>query len=205
MAPSSPSFDNPPGSAGTSCAPPPDRGALRRQLIERRLAFVTSAAFEPARLALGARLRDILQSLEPACLGTYWALRGEFNAAALCVTPPPLAAALALPYARRMPREMHFRGWDGGAPTQFDECGLPAADGAPVVPDVVLVPCLGYTRAGWRLGYGGGYFDRWLGAHPHVTAVGVAWSSGEIAEADFTAAAHDRAMTLVVTERGIAG
>jgi 5-formyltetrahydrofolate cyclo-ligase len=85
-----------------------------------------------------------------------------------------------------------------------DECGLPAPDAGPeVVPDVVLVPCVGYTRSGWRLGYGGGYFDRWLALHPHVTAVGVAWSASEIEQADWEAQPHDRPLTLIVTEAGV--
>ena len=46
----------------------------------------------------------------------------------------------------------------------------------------VVVPCVGFTAAGHRLGYGGGHYDRWLAAHPHVVAVGVAWSAGEINE-----------------------
>lgn len=74
-----------------------------------------------------------------------------------------------------------------------------------VVPDVVVVPCLGYTKSGFRLGYGGGYYDRWLAAHPHVTAIGVAWSACEIDEAEFVLEAHDLALTIVMTERGVVG
>ena len=182
-----------------------NRAALRRRLIERRLAFVADPAFEAAQAALAGRLGPILQALEPACLGAYWAMRGEFNAAALLLSPPGPPCALALPYARRVPHEMHFRAWDGRMPTGRDECGLPAADGPPLVPDVVLVPCVGYTRSGRRLGYGGGYFDRWLAAHPQVTAVGIAWSVGEVEEDGFAAAPHDRPMAFVVSERGVVG
>jgi 5-formyltetrahydrofolate cyclo-ligase len=189
--------------AGMVGVVPSGRAALRRRLLESRQAFVAGPAFEPAQAALAARLRDVLQALEPACLGVYWPMRGEFNAAGSWRTTPRPPYALALPYARRLPREMHFRAWDGGPPQARDECGLPAADGRLVVPDVVLVPCVGYTRSGWRLGYGGGYYDRWLAAHPHVTAVGVAWSAGEIEDAQFGAAAHDRPMAVVVTERGV--
>jgi 5-formyltetrahydrofolate cyclo-ligase len=67
------------------------------------------------------------------------------------------------------------------------------------------VPCLGYTGAGFRLGYGGGYYDRWLAEHPHVTALGVAWSCGEIDEAQLQPQPHDQPLMLVVTERGVAG
>ena len=63
---------------------------------------------------------------------------------------------------------MHYRAGTGEQPMLRDECGIPSIDGPPVLPDVVLVPCLGYTASGYRLGYGGGYFDRWLAAYPQV-------------------------------------
>ena len=69
-----------------------------------------------------------------------------------------------------------------------DECRIPASAGAEVVPDVVLAPCVGFTASGYRLGYGGGYFDRWLDRHPQATAIGVAWSASEIDEAELRAA-----------------
>ena len=81
-------------------------------------------------------------------------------------------------------------------------CGIGASDGAEVVPDVLLVPCVGFTEAGYRLGYGGGYYDRWLAAHPGATAIGVAWSFSRIDPASFAAEPHDVPLTLVVTEHG---
>jgi len=97
---------------------------------------------------------------------------------------------------------MQFRDWNRVTPTARDECGIPAPEGAAVVPDVVVVPCLGYTKSGYRLGYGGGYYDRWLAAHPHVTAIGVAWSACEIDEATLAPASHDHPLMLIVTELG---
>ncbi|CAN5117491.1 hypothetical protein BH11PSE10_BH11PSE10_09090 [soil metagenome] len=97
---------------------------------------------------------------------------------------------------------MDYRRWDGGPPTVADECGIPSSNGAVVIPDVVLVPCLGFTREGYRLGYGGGYFDRWLAAHPGVTSIGIAWGIGE---ASFAVQAHDQALTVIVTEAGVVG
>ena len=179
------------------------RAALRERLLRRRDAFVADSGFTAAEGTLAGHLRAVLDALEPACLGLYWAVRGEFNAASALMSPPPLGVPLALPTSRRVPCEMHFRAWDGAPPTAVDDWGIACADGPVVVPDVVLVPCVGYTRSGWRLGYGGGYFDRWLAAHPQVTAVGVAWLVGEIAEADFAAEPHDMALTLVVTEAGV--
>ena len=92
---------------------------------------------------------------------------------------------------------MDYRRWDGSTPTIQDECGIASCGGAVVVPDVVLVPCVGFTREGYRLGYGGGYFDRWLAEHPGVTSIGLAWG---VSEAQFAAEPHDQALTLILTE-----
>ena len=135
----------------------------------------------------------MLSELEPQALGLYWPYRSEFNAVATFADDSNRAKlALALPFAQRAPVRMHYRAWSGATPTSVDDCGIPCADGAPVVPDVVLAPCVGFTADGYRLGYGGGYFDRWLAEHPHVTSVGVAWSVGEVDAPTFDAQPHDR-------------
>jgi len=174
-----------------TAAPVHDRSELRRALLAERRAFAATPAFQAAEHAVRQALANLLEQLEPELLGVYWPLGGEFDVGAL-------PYSRALPFARRDPMEMVFRRWDGAEPTARDECGIATATGAVAVPDVVLVPCVGFTREGFRLGYGGGYFDRWLELHPGVTTVGVAWSG---AETHFPVEAHDRALTLILTER----
>jgi len=176
-------------------AAPLDRSVLRRHLLAARRDFAGTPAFQAAEHALRQALPALLGQLEPELLGVYWPLGGERGGE---FDPGPLPWPRALPFARRAPAAMHYRRWDGGEPAVRDECGIPASTGAAAVPDVVLVPCVGFTREGFRLGYGGGYFDRWLAEHPGVTSIGLAWSS---AEANFPVEAHDRALTLILTER----
>lgn len=173
-------------------APPHlERPELRRSLLAARHDFAATPAFQAAQGALAVPLRELLVQLEPELLGVYWPLAGEFD-------PGELHYPRALPFALREPAGMVYRRWDGSAPTAQDECGIAASTGAVAVPDVVLVPCVGFTREGYRLGYGGGYFDRWLTTHPGVTAIGLAWSG---AETHFPVEAHDCALTLILTER----
>lgn len=185
--------------------PPPGlRPALRQRLLEQREQFAAGPAWSEASAALARHLKAVLSALEPSCLGLYWPHRGEFNAVdALAADSTFAKLPIALPFAQREPAQMHYRAWDGQPPTAVDECGIPASAGAPIVPDVVLVPCVGFTPSGHRLGYGGGYFDRWLAQHPGVTAVGVAWSVGAIEDAAFGSQAHDQTLTVIVTERGV--
>ena len=154
--------------------------------------------------ALGVHLIEVLRELEPALLGLYWAMRSEFNAAAaLSVDRTGANLPRALPFSQREPVRMDYRRWDGRPPATRDECGIPTGAGAVVVPDVVLVPCVGFTPTGHRLGYGGGYFDRWLALHPGTTSVGVAWAIGEMAASSYVPEPHDQRLTLIVTEHGV--
>lgn len=165
---------------------------------------MASALAAEAATALSRHLATVLGELEPELLGLFWPHRSEFNAPALVRTDTALAKlTLCLPFAQRTPVQMHYRAWDGAAPTTLDECGIPACEGPPALPDVVLVPCVGFTADGYRLGYGRGYFDRWLAQNPDVTAIGVAWSGSEIEAAAFDAQPHDQPLTLIVTERGV--
>ena len=167
-------------------------------------ALVMSAEGAAAESAQAVHLRHLLVELQPESLGFYWPLSCEFNApVALTEQMTDAGVLMALPYARRKPVEMHYRRWNGEPPSARDECNMATGDGAVLVPEVVLVPCVAYTKSGHRLGYGGGYFDRWLATHPHVTSVGVAWAVTEITEAEFDAQPHDQALTLVVTESGV--
>jgi 5-formyltetrahydrofolate cyclo-ligase len=75
------------------------------------------------------------------------------------------------------------------------------AEGEGIVPDVVIAPIVGFDRACYRLGYGGGFFDRTLAAlpvRPRVFGVGYAYAEMET----ILPQSHDIAMDAIVTERG---
>jgi 5-formyltetrahydrofolate cyclo-ligase len=181
----------------------PARADLRQRLVSERQRFVAGPEGPQAQSDLARELRGVIADLEPQCLGLYWPQRGEFNApVALVEDEVARKVPLALPFAQRTPRELLYRLWDGTVPTLIDDCGIASSAGSPVVPDVVLVPCVGYTDGGFRLGYGGGYFDRWLALHPDVCAVGVAWSMARLETVELAPMPHDVPLTLVVTERG---
>ncbi len=153
---------------------------------------------------LARQLSTVLLTLSPERLGLYWPIRSEFNAPAACLADTRLdAVPFSLPYCVRSPISLGFRAWSRQPPTLRDECGIPSGDGPAAEPDVVLVPCVGFTASGYRLGYGGGYFDRWMAAHPQVTSIGVAWAMAEIGEAELDPQPHDQRLTLVLTERGV--
>jgi 5,10-methenyltetrahydrofolate synthetase len=182
------------------------RPLLRQRLLAERAAFAGRPDAAVARASLARHLQELVLTLEPSCLGVYWPVRSEFNAPAALASHAGCAGLpLALPFVRKQPAQMHYRAWDGRAPALLDEARIPSSDGPEVVPDVVLAPCVGYTRAGVRLGYGGGYFDRWIAAHPQATTIGIAWAFSELRAAEFAAQPHDQLLTLVLTEHGVVG
>lgn len=186
---------------------PSSRQALRQRLKSDHQAWQDSPERLAAQEAMSRHLEDLLMQLEPQCLGLYWPLPGEFDAREACLTWAREARGqLALPWALREPRgAMRFHLWKGDTPDTRDECGIVSPATATVQPDVLVVPCVGVTPEGWRLGYGGGYYDRYLAAHPHVTTVGVAWTHALLESSAITPEPHDQPMMLVVTPEGVVG
>ncbi len=109
---------------------------------------------------------------------------------------------VALPWFAAREAPMEFRNWAN----PWDEDGLvpgpwralqPGEDAEPLTPGLVVVPLLAFTAAGLRLGQGGGHYDRWLGTHPSVPAIGLAWDCQIAEELPFEP--HDRRLAAVVT------
>ena len=176
-----------------------DKAALRRQLMASREAFLATAQATPAQARMGVQLADILSQVEAECVGLYWPLPGEWRATDWAMQSG-LDLAWALPFAQPGNREMHYRHWDGTTPTEKDGCGIPTSSGKRVQPDVILAPCVGFNAQGFRLGYGGGYFDRHMAAHPGTLVIGMAW---HCTLAAFDADPHDHAPAIILTEQGI--
>ena len=111
----------------------------------------------------------------------------------------------ALPVVAGRDRPLVFRAWAPGEPTVAGAWSIPVPpDSAPEVePDVLLVPMLAFDRSGFRLGYGGGFYDRTLSAlraAKPVVAVGVAFAGQEMAEVPREA--HDEPLDWILTEHG---
>ena len=111
---------------------------------------------------------------------------------------------LALPWFADAASPMAFRLWQN--PYGDDElvrdpfifgARQPRDDAELLTPDVVFVPLVGFTAACDRLGQGGGYYDRWLGAHPASRTIGLAWDC-QLCEA-LPVEPHDRALDAVIT------
>jgi 5-formyltetrahydrofolate cyclo-ligase len=158
--------------------PHPDKPALRRTLRAARLDFAETAGAE-ALPALLARLTPLLEHAGP--IAGYAAQKGEPDVLPFLKLAHARGISVALPHIGA-DRRMRFLVWHPEAmliPGVLDLL-QPEADGEEITPAILLVPLLGFDRAGHRLGQGGGYYDRWFAGHHQAMRVGIAWSVQEL-------------------------
>ena len=183
------------------------KAALRRELRLRRSALDRERRAE-ASLLLRDRLISVLPRLElraGAVVAGYRAIRDEIDPEPALAALQQQGFALALPAVVAKDASLVFRAWSLGAPLAPDRLGIAAPpETAPErVPVLVLVPLLGFDRAGHRLGYGAGFYDRTLAAlpRPPLVALGLGFALQEVDRVP--ASPTDARLDGIVTERRV--
>lgn len=176
------------------------RGAQRERLIAARSAL-SPADRDRFRAAIHAHLVERFPS-PGRTVGFYWPVRNEFDPRPFVEVLRARGTGLALPVVTGPQQPLEFRRWEPGAPMDVDAYGIPfPAAGAVVVPETLLVPVLGFDAAGFRLGYGGGYYDRTLAGEVKPRTIGIGFELGRLATIypqDF-----DVPLDAVITETGV--
>ena len=180
----------------------PWRAAQRTALVAARLA-ITGADRQRWTSAIEARLRAALGDVRGLAIGYYVPFRGEPDLRPLLDTWREAGAETALPVVVARDAPLEFRLWWPGAPVRKGAFSLPMPDGTPLLtPQLLLMPPVGFDSHGYRLGYGGGYFDRTLAALiPAPLTLGVAFEVSRIAT--IHPQPYDIAMDYIVTEDGV--
>nr|WP_243413387.1 5-formyltetrahydrofolate cyclo-ligase [Paraburkholderia silvatlantica] len=167
---------------------------------------IEAAADVATGAALAVRLDALVAQFSPLSIGFYWPLRGEFDARAWITAwlAADASRRAALPAIAERHAPLVFHAWAPGAPMREGHHGIlePQSQEA-IVPDLLFVPCVGFDRDGYRLGYGGGYYDRTLAAWPGVAlpvTVGIAYEACRIDDGVLAREAHDLPLDAVVTE-----
>jgi 5,10-methenyltetrahydrofolate synthetase len=177
------------------------RKAARQRLIAARLALSAAERTEHSR-AVERDLRALLSLAPSAILSIYWPFRGEPDLRDWMSAMSALGVRIALPVVVAKQQPLVFREWRPGARMERGVWNIPVpAEGAEVVPSVVIAPLVGFDVAGYRLGYGGGYYDRTLAAlAPRPLAIGVGHPYGALATT--YPQPHDVPMDWIVTGDG---
>ena len=178
------------------------RARLRREKIAARLSLAPDE-HRRASAALEEQLARQVGVLPVGTLAFCWPIRAEFDARPLVVRLLAAGWRAAVPTVVERDAAMIFRLWTPQTPMSVDPFGIPvpAAGSACVIPDLLLLPLVAFDAQGFRLGYGGGYFDRTLAAmRPRPLAFGVGF---ELARAlSVCPQRHDIPLDAVVTEAG---
>lgn len=132
-------------------------------------------------------------------LGVYWPLRDEPDLHPAYAELARRGVRLLLPVVVQRDAALEFAAWEIGEAMVRDAMGVavPAELRMAPYPPALLVPCLGYNAHRYRLGYGGGFYDRTLAREPRPATVGIAYSC---TQADFPDDSHDIALDAVLTE-----
>lgn len=189
-----------PRSDSASLAPNAHKDSLRRALHTRRRALdpQQKAAWDAL---IGERVLAWWRAQENlTTLGVYWPLRGEPDLSAAYAELAHAGVRLALPVVIRRDAPLAFAQWTLGEALVKDTMGVAVPSALRMMdrPGALLVPCLGFNARGYRLGYGGGYYDRTLASIPRPLTAGVAYAC---LEADFASAPHDVALDRIITEK----
>jgi 5-formyltetrahydrofolate cyclo-ligase len=175
------------------------RRELRRAMVARRAALPASEHD-----ALSARIVEHVRAALPAPVvaAFCWPIKHEPDVRALLAAWARIGVRTALPVVVAAEQPLAFREWSPETPLTPDRYGIPTPTaGAWLTPDLILLPLNGFDAAGFRLGYGGGYFDRTLAAlAPRPLAVGVGFEINRLDS--IRTEAHDQRLDWIVTENG---
>ena len=182
--------------------------ALRKALIEERLNL-------PDRLeraeALQRVMRIWLVGRPDAVIGAYWPIKGEFDPLPVLhrwkedgeLMDQPQRRRIGLPVVNKVHKTLTFHAWYPGCPMEEDAYGIPKPkDTEIIVPTLLFVPCVGYGAGGYRLGYGGGFYDRTLATlQPKPFTVGLGYTQGYVD--DLEPEPHDEPLDAILNDNGV--
>ncbi|MDR6397667.1 5-formyltetrahydrofolate cyclo-ligase [Herbaspirillum seropedicae] len=171
---------------------------LRTALLARRKALDVQER-ERADARIGQRVLEWTMRAGVSSLAVYQPIRGEPDLAAAYNALAARGVHLCLPVVVEKDAPLLFRAWQPGDALQKDALGTlaPLPSAPEIRPQALLIPCVGFNAAGFRLGYGGGFYDRTLAGLPRPRAVGVCYRFGLAA---FEAQAHDVPMEAILTD-----
>ena len=149
---------------------------------------------------------DALAIPRGSVVGAYVAMAGEADPHLILKKLALADCSFSFPRVAAKRQPLAFHHWKPGRELVKSAFGVlePAADWPRAQPSVLLVPMLAFDADGYRLGYGGGFYDMTLGAlraEDKVRAIGVAFVGQEVAALPHEA--HDQKLDMIVTEEGI--
>ncbi|GAB4359567.1 MAG: hypothetical protein Kow00114_12570 [Kiloniellaceae bacterium] len=178
------------------------RRSTRGELIAQRVAIPRADKLF-LRPVIGGQVPLHFPELRHACVGFYWPFKGEVDLRHLVRDLIGLGAEAALPVVVEKGQPLEFWSWQPRAKMGRGIWNIPVpAERKPVRPTALLVPLVGFDGAGYRLGYGGGYYDRTLAQlEPRPLTIGIGYACGRLPT--IFPQPHDIPLDAIVTEAGV--
>jgi 5-formyltetrahydrofolate cyclo-ligase len=177
---------------------------LRSTTMARRESWASGAERAAASLAACGQLLDAVPLPLGCAVSAFWPLGAEIDTRPLLEALQARGHVNGLPVVVARGQPLTFRRWQLGEPLVKASFGVmvPSPEAPVVVPHVAVTPLLAFDRQGYRLGYGGGFYDRTLAllrAGPGVVAVGYAFAAQEVEAVP--RAPYDEPLDWLVTDR----
>jgi 5,10-methenyltetrahydrofolate synthetase len=183
----------------------------RKRLVEERLHLEDRLARNEA---LQRVMRVWLVDRPDVVIGAYWPIKGEFDPLPALfrwqeagMEADAMGASrrrkIGLPVINKVTKTLTFHTWYPGCPMEEDAYGIPKPKDTEIIhPTLLFVPCVGYGPGGYRLGYGGGFYDRTLGAlQPRPCTVGLGYTNGFLP--DLEPEPHDVPLDAILNDNGV--
>lgn len=154
-----------------------------------------------------SRLREQGRA-EPTTIAAFWPMAQEPDLRPLLLQwVEEEGINVCLPVVKEADAPLSFVEWTPETEMEKGRYGIEIPISTKTMqPDIVLVPTLGYTRQGDRLGYGKGYYDRTLAAlkeqNHAFTSIGIAWAVGDLSGQSYQPAPHDQRLDSILTDKG---
>lgn len=174
------------------------RKAERKRLIDDRLAL-DQAERQVRSEGIARQLDKTIGKVAGRIVGTYWPFRGEPDLRNWGIEVVERGGRIALPVVIRKGWPLEYRIWTPGDPLERGVWNILVPSRGPAIqPDIVIAPVVGFDQRNYRLGYGGGFFDRTLATMPgKPLVIGVGYSQSRIPT--IYPQPHDIAMDVIVT------
>ena len=183
--------------------------ALRKALVEERLNL-------PDRLARAEALQRVMRiwlfDRPDTVIGAYWPIKGEFDPLPALhrwkedgeLHGEPQRRQIGLPVVNKQHKTLTFHTWYPGCPMEEDAYGIPKPKDTEIIqPTLLFVPCVGYGPGGYRLGYGGGFYDRTLATlNPRPFTVGLGYDFAFLPT--LRGEPHDVPLDAILCDTGVA-
>jgi len=177
--------------------PQHNKASMRQILLARRAAQIEN---RPLNQSIAKKILDLSAIRQASVVFVYVSISGEVDTHPLIDQLEALAILVVVPQIinRTHMRAIRFPGWPLMEPGPMGILAPPDKPAWTKPIDVAIIPGLGFSDAGHRLGFGAGYYDRWLAEHTQLVKIGVGFEFQILDEIPIDA--HDVSMDMVVTE-----